>query len=331
MWTHLDVVKKWRAVPSAFRSLNNIADARAKGEFAWDKRCPIPISAAITYLVETNTTNAGMYGAELTAAWAWDKTKVAYIFDPELAQSLSDQAKDTKDTDVLPIEVITYLPYPCVYISTNAITDNILGFFAWVEDDMNTHVMEMRVQWLLSDGRTIPGMIHLLPGETIGKCIEDTLLTMKKNVQDDPNLLSLGIDAYYSTKRCLMKSLQFILYLVSDDADMSTPAKKKTAKKKGKGNTVNDRDKVTEVTVGVRIGSAFRKARQRADQSTVKTSEGVKLTKAPHMRRGHWHRYWTGPLKGERKLIVKWTAPIAVHGDKKPNETVSEIPVRKQK
>ena len=33
----------------------------------------------------------------------------------------------------------------------------------------------------------------------------------------------------------------------------------------------------------------------------------------PHTRRGHWHHYWTG-TKDNRKLILKWTAPIFVGG-----------------
>jgi hypothetical protein len=42
----------------------------------------------------------------------------------------------------------------------------------------------------------------------------------------------------------------------------------------------------------------------------------------PHWRRGHWHRYWTGPrtvVNGERqpgtKLIRKWAAPVWISGD----------------
>jgi hypothetical protein len=32
----------------------------------------------------------------------------------------------------------------------------------------------------------------------------------------------------------------------------------------------------------------------------------------PHVRRAHWHGFWTGPRDGEREFILKWIPPTIV-------------------
>lgn len=37
--------------------------------------------------------------------------------------------------------------------------------------------------------------------------------------------------------------------------------------------------------------------------------------KSPHSRKGHWHHFWTGKRgTEERKLILKWVAPMFING-----------------
>ena len=40
---------------------------------------------------------------------------------------------------------------------------------------------------------------------------------------------------------------------------------------------------------------------------------GESFSPRPHMRRAHYHHFWTGPHDGERKLIVRWLPPIPVN------------------
>lgn len=37
---------------------------------------------------------------------------------------------------------------------------------------------------------------------------------------------------------------------------------------------------------------------------------------APHVRRGHWHGYWTGPRENPTGLEIKWIAPTVVNGSR---------------
>lgn len=51
-------------------------------------------------------------------------------------------------------------------------------------------------------------------------------------------------------------------------------------------------------------------------------------TVSPHIRRGHWQSFWTGPRKGRTdgrhgdRLVVKWVPPVEVNGTAPGKETV---------
>lgn len=67
--------------------------------------------------------------------------------------------------------------------------------------------------------------------------------------------------------------------------------------------------------VGYRIGAVLRGA---AAGSTEHGEAGAGAKEhsspRPHVRRAHWHSYWTGPRKdpARRQLVVKWIHPILI-------------------
>jgi hypothetical protein len=60
-------------------------------------------------------------------------------------------------------------------------------------------------------------------------------------------------------------------------------------------------------TVGGRLGEAIRRGRSDQAEDTA-DRRGPR----PHLRRAHWHGFWTGARDGERKFRYKWLPPIAV-------------------
>ena len=89
-------------------------------------------------------------------------------------------------------------------------------------------------------------------------------------------------------------------------------------------------DKAREVksfSVGIRIGAAIRKA-QRKPPADPDAEKGTGSAKRPHSRRGHWHHYWTGPKDGDRKLVLKWTAPTFIHADDIDDNIITFHPVK---
>ena len=132
--TPLRLVRLWaKLAPDAFATLDMLAST--KDQIGWPDYCPLPIGAAFTYLVErqgTTLEEAAVGAAELTACWTWRKNKVIYRFDNDLANVLNEQAKDMGELDILPTELLTHLPYPCIYVQTH-IFDGLDGFWAWIE------------------------------------------------------------------------------------------------------------------------------------------------------------------------------------------------------
>lgn len=333
----LKLVKLWKkAMPDVYEQLDMLHDMKKQGEFEWPDYCELPIGAAASYLLtvaQFSPMEACAMAAELTACWIWRRNKVIYSFDRDLAEALVEQAADVKDTDTLPTDLLFNLPYPCIYIQTpiSPFEADCDGFWVWIEYDVNTQTTELRVQWVMAeDNRTIPCVLHLVPGKTLKECYTDTMQTINQHV-------GTPIQLELSTKYVL-EPLQLVLYLLADNADVmpksTVPAQEK-ASSTGAPRIVRDQYKEIRANdVGIYIGAALRKVRQSswsdggANESVGKKG-GAGTPRRAHLRRGHWHHYWYGPKGGKRELKLKWTAPMAIHGDRDLGTVI--IPVKKSK
>lgn len=71
--------------------------------------------------------------------------------------------------------------------------------------------------------------------------------------------------------------------------------------------------------VGYRLGEKFEKMYSYLEAESKRT--GVKgIKRRPHVRRAHWHHYWTGP--GRTILEVRWLEPVFVMGSDEEIDTV---------
>ena len=116
----------------------------------------------------------------------------------------------------------------------------------------------------------------------------------------------------------LRKALSLVLYICSDEAEIrdrnapdwepSFPRPKVT---KGEERLFPaDRNRV--VDVGRELGAMLREGAEKREPSAP-TGRSVR----PHLRRGHWHGFWTGPRKENRdqqRFFLKWLPPVFVHG-----------------
>ena len=90
--------------------------------------------------------------------------------------------------------------------------------------------------------------------------------------------------------------------------------------------------------VGIRIGSALRKALKENDNKSDPSADVETVTDGkphssprPHLRRAHWHSFWIGKRNSaERKLVLRWLPPIAVNVNDTELPTVIN-PVKHQK
>ena len=322
--TPLKLVRSWpKREPGIYEQLDYLRGAKSDGEVWWPDYCLLPISAAFTYLADkVGTEQAAAMAAELTACWIWRQNKIVYKFDQELIQSLCDQAEDIQDTDVLPAEILLHLPYPCVYLKCPGFVEHIDGFFTWIEWDVNRKAPELRVQ-MVTEGfdHSFPMVLHLIPGGTVGECINDTLQTTQE-------LSGTDFDREDTSFTIMLSAIQMILYISAENADVleePAPVRPVRDSNKAERRILDKAGEVRGLDVGIRVGAALRKARRRYEGTE---NPGTGARKRAHTRRGHWHHYWTGPKNGERKLILKWTAPTFIHPEDGTDDGVVVFPVK---
>jgi len=128
----------------------------------------------------------------------------------------------------------------------------------------------------------------------------------------------------------ILRAIQLLLYLISDNAEIEDAPPQVRVVRDSSSPKIRRliQDKAGEVkakNVGVRIGSTIRRTMSHGGSGE---NTGTGSGKRPHMRRGHWHNYWTGPMDGERRLVLKWTAPTMIHADKGADDNVVVYPVK---
>lgn len=328
--TPLALVRYWRKIsPQCFEQLDACRAAKDDGVMQWPDYCALPINAAHSYLVACEgltPEEAGVLCAELTACYVWRQNKIIYAYDPAMAALLAEQAEEISDHDVLPAALLLHLPYPCIYIKAPGILEHTDGFWAWIDYDAKRNAPELRIQWVLNDLRhSFPQVMHIIPGGTIEDCFLDTV-----RATEEYKTAPVDISRPADSSRIILKAIQLILYLVADNAEIEDePAPVRVADSKKKNPRIVQ-DKASEVkakSVGIRIGNAIRREQFRASAGAKVPATGN--TKRPHMRRGHWHHYWTGPKNGDRILKLKWTAPTMIHADAGSDDNVVVYPVKK--
>jgi hypothetical protein len=120
------------------------------------------------------------------------------------------------------------------------------------------------------------------------------------------------------------------LYLCAEDAEVvagdgsgalpANPAPKKTKKR---GEKLFAAAGVREWNVAWRLGAQIRAAEKEEREAEEERSAvggeagGAGARKRPHIRRAHWHSFWTGPRDParahERVKAVKWLPPLAIN------------------
>lgn len=317
----LNLVQTWsRILPGCYADMDKIYELH-DSENGWSSVCDIPISAALTEIVEKGKLpihEAGRLAAELTACYSWRKNKIIYAFDSTLADELIAQA-DMDETAQLPIELILHPPYKCIFIQTSQI-EPFVGFWAWIECDTNTKIYEFRAQFLLNDYQhTFPGFLEL-PAPTLGECIKATEATTKENYVKMGQPLGKLPDILppLHPYELVLSALQLYLYLCSDKPDIEpNPEQQKIYRPRSPVSPI--RDKIREIDtqdVGFRIGAVLRWKPKQEKSSDVEShsDHSERHPMRPHTRRGHWHHYWVGPKSNpkEQRLILKWTHPMLV-------------------
>lgn len=294
-WSHVDMFRQSRGVDLP----------------KWPAWCFMPMAA--WFAIATQGQNNPLQGAvdvgPLAALGTWRYSQGIYRFDADTYAALAD----TVVSGEMPVEVFYRLPEWCIYIETPGgrwFGGDLCGYWVHLEWDANTERHELRLL-LNCGGLLVPIPVHL--GRwTITEAV-DRMASEAANQSRAVGLppSSMPVEQIGAE---INRLISLLLYICSDEPEIdderepgSSPARPSPVKTK-RGWKMFPAKKPRVWTVGGDTGSQLREARELQEQS-----DGSR-TVEPHIRRAHWHGFWSGPRDGKRKFHYKWLPPIFVQG-----------------
>lgn len=315
--SHLSVAS--RLYPGAWRIADALRLEKGKDGFPdWPTWCFLPMGGWFAIVSE----DAGLEQlpvhligdvSRLAALGAWRATQGIYRFDPEIFSSLVA----TPLAGDLPTDVLLRLPEWCVYVETPGLDyfgDPQEGFFAHLEHDANTGRAELRLLLDLSED-LVPLVLHLgnwTIREAVSRMADEAMVQGAAHgiAVDAPG------EALPQMTEAATSLVSLVLYLCSDapeilsrkypDSRPGNPSPVKT--KKGWRLFPPSAPRVWDV--GQELGEKIRQGKEEQGDRT-RPGQPERQGPRPHIRRAHWHGFWTGP-KGDKRFDVRWLAPIPV-------------------
>lgn len=114
-------------------------------------------------------------------------------------------------------------------------------------------------------------------------------------------------------------AINILLYVCSTGADMRTVQNADRGRRKNAA--ARRRTNTNIVGVGFHVGPALSQVRE---QSSAPRADELGGSVRPHIRKAHWHTYWTGPKTLPQVPELRWLHPIIVHPDER-DDTVSTV------
>jgi hypothetical protein len=301
----------------------------------WPAWCLLPAAAAYEAELALGRDITAFETNVLSALFTWRTTQGVYCFD----HTIFDELWSTPIAGDIPSGALETLPEWCCYIvfprARTIAGFNVAGYFASLNYDLGDRQRDLN---LVLDATRPDGNTYLAPAclrlaGTLQDSISASVALTQRCVENDGGL-ALGCAApdvaraYVNHLRSHSEDhrrefaplISLLLYLVSVNRDLrcvtlAEPVRPKVQHTRRGGPRIFPPSVPRVWEVGYRIGATIRAGQAavaRGDR-LVSGSEGRTHTSPrPHLRKAHYHHFWTGPLKGERHLIVKWLHPILV-------------------
>jgi hypothetical protein len=321
--------KPWRIYDDAR------AQRRALG--GWPAWCFCPMDAVSSQArrLRLPTTNSSHH---LAALAAWRATQGIYRFD----DTLLDELWHTPIHGELPTELLYRMPEWCMYIEVGrkasipeyhcTYDDEFLhGFFVFLNYQRDSQSAQL---WFLCDFQddTIRTGMDLVAIELKGTFEEGLGRLSVSSLRSE--LMTVDSSQLERLANAVAPLVSITLYLCSEQPDLrdrherrQAPAMPAPIVTRKHGERLQPATQPTHWNVGYRLGAAIRKARQQTaaceehEQAHAEATPGEpaarRRTPIGHVRRAHWHTFWTGPMDRpeERRRILKWLPPIPVNLD----------------
>lgn len=295
--------------PAAWKLVDDFRASRGVDLPDWPQWCFLPLAGWYTIVSEGKQISLNRVPdiGRLAAIGTWRYSQGIYRFDDHVYEAI----KDTIPSGEMPVDVLYRLPEWCIYIETPGtkwMGDTLYGFWAHLEFDMNEKRPELRLV-LDTENALLPLPLHLgkwTMTEAVDRAFQETVNQSRKIgfplPTDERRPDELAAELY--------GLVSLVLYLCSEEPEIDDerepgayPQRPRPTRTK-KGWRLFPAKRPRMWTVASKLGDQLRQAANPGDA----TGKG----KAPHLRRAHWHGFWTGPKDGERKFIYKWLPPVAV-------------------
>ncbi len=319
-----DASRTW---PGAWKTASMLRKDRGReGLPDWPAWCYLPISGwlsiALHCMGKDRPGLMDVYPAQLLAALGpWRYTQGIYRYNADLYDAL----RDTVPQGDMPVEVLYRLPEWSLYLETPGLDwagQEMAGFFAHLEYDTEAARDELRFFVVPADAAApFCTAVSLHMGDwTITEALDRSFRVVARRGGLEGNR---DLEAYTEgAAKSAYPLVSLLLYLCSDEPDVADrdapgerPARPRPTKVKG-GWELFPARKPRIWRVGEEVGAALHAARAKsaADPSGRKGP-------AAHVRRAHWHGYWSGARSEEaqmerpRRYRYRWLPPIIVGVD----------------
>lgn len=300
--------------PETPKWVDDFRASRGKDLPKWPDWCFLPMAAWYSMVSASNGVNIlppHLVGdvSRLSAIGSWRYSQGIYQIDPDLITALSQSTVKGS----IPSEVLHRLPEWCVYVETpdqQWFGDTMYGFWAHLEWDVTTKRTELRFLLNCQNNLT-PIPLHIGPW-TVTEAVDRAVSEATKHALAANITLPSSADAVQQMSASINPLVSILLYLCSEEPeidDLRQPGihpERAKPKKTKRGWRLFAAEKPRTWLVGSDIGDNLRKAY--SEQPTDTQNRTVK----PHLRRGHWHGFWTGPRDSDRKFIYRWLSPLVV-------------------
>lgn len=302
-----------------FHDMNGTASS-----VSWPEWCYAPIEAALTVVsdghdlsrLSMNEVSAVVTCAQLVSVLApWRLSKEVYVINEDIKDLLFEQ----KDDIDIPVDILMHLPYQCFYVELhNTYFDNekIHGFFVSLDYNVKLHERDLKLTFLSENGDSFTYPIDLDAGtiENSIKKLNEQLAEHAKGNKKLEKYAEADPAKDEETITFIKQVMQVVLYILAQNAEIAPDEEQATVTKRGK--VIKDKySEIRKWDVGERIGATIRQQKMKASDSDSEPT--THNSPRPHMRRGHWHHFWTGP-KNEpenRLLVLRWLSPMVIAAD----------------
>lgn len=334
---HMQRIASQSGDPKIWATIDGMRARRGR-DLDWPPWCYLPLAATSVIagrgkdFADMTTAERGL-GYDLGVLAAWRPTQGIYRYHPDVLEALWN----TPVTGDIPSEVLFAIPEWCVYIETphkplwTAFPEvgdaPILGYFALLNADTRDGA-NASLRFDLDCGDRFITTFPIVLGGNLIDGIQSAVASVLKTLDERQLKLDpIAQELVASTPAVLAQPyaplVSTLLYLCAQNAEVRTrkeglrPTRPKPVKTKD-GPRYFPPPEPVSWEVGWRVGAAIAAAKE--EERRYKPSSGAHARPRPHIRKAHWHSFWTGPKakvgvasRGERKLILHWLPPLPVN------------------